>query len=305
MHARGIEPPRATLRAAAATVHARFRAILECVAAGWCGALATGVAPAVGAIRVRGARFCVRALGRASATAIDVGLGPVLHVVRAGRVRADACGAAADDTPGFETICVHFAALAVAAGCSARAAVRPTAVQVRFLLILDAITAGGCGTGIVRSANSVNTVARRRASLARAASSTSERAAAINTAFTLILYSVRASRHGAAQCPRAVVYTTITRAIGGDGALHSIGALLTRAAAAVRVGFGAVSDSVVTLRLGADPIDAIDVRYRQVAIRLHLASLTLLTTRAASPQSVNVSEPFLMPSVQLAAAQVV
>lgn len=59
---------------------------------------------------------------------------------------------------------------------------------------------------------------------------------------------------------------------------------MTRAPAAVHIGFGAVFSVVVTLRQGACSVDAINGRIcRSIAICLHLAGLTLLTTRAATP----------------------
>ncbi len=73
-----------------------------------------------------------------------------------------------------------------------------------------------------------------------------------------------------------------TGAIGGDCALLSVSAFLASAASAVHIGFDSILNLVVTLRFGTDAIDAIYVCYRQIAVSLNLARLTLRTSFAAA-----------------------
>jgi len=257
---------------ATAAIQAGLGSIFEAVTA--CGrcTLTEVVAPAVDAIEILGAFLVVNALGRAIATTINVRLGSILSEVITRRVRANA-GGAIRNAPVLHAVGVNEAVLAIGTGRCARSAIGTAAVFVGLQLILRVVNARGRRTSRVGATNPVDTINTTGAS---------------DTALTLVLYRIFASRDGTTERSRAVVSTAVACAVCRNLALQVVRTLGTGSASAVFVRLGPVLCVVITLRLGTHAVDAINRRDRAITICAEIARFSKTAASAAPSPAIRI-----------------
>ena len=272
---------------ATAAIQAGLGSIFEAVTA--CGrcTLTEVVAPAVDAIEILGAFLVVNALGRAIATTINVRLGSILSEVITRRVRANA-GGAIRNAPVLHAVGVNEAVLAIGTGRCARSAIGTAAVFVGLQLILRVVNARGRRTSRVGATNPVDTINTTGASKTRVALGAARCTAAVDTALTLVLYRIFASRDGTTERSRAVVSTAVACAVCRNLALQVVRTLGTGSASAVFVRLGPVLCVVITLRLGTHAVDAINRRDRAITICAEIARFSKTAASAAPSPAIRI-----------------